>query len=345
MKRLLLGVVCGAVILGGCADNSDGEQANTDQTEEIADLKEQVEQLSLEKDALSQTVEEQKKALESAEVAPQTEPPNDVNNDSALIKASEIDKYPQTLYKEMTLDIDGDGKEEIIELYVNAGIMDNGQFAWDDGQNWLLVVKDGDKTYPLFDEYIQLGSLDFSTATFDKKPGIVMYKREHADRTVQKFVFDTNKEAFEKETFYKKENTQDQYNQAASFAFFDDANKFMNTAFTTRTKAALEAGEDVLQDSQKRRTIIEPILIDVENAQGLLDIVKELNPNLTVTLDNAADLLYQMVSNKPTAEQMDQLNSIHNVFKEIGNDDWINKEENQIHPEMIEKLREIGLYS
>ena len=64
-----------------------------------------------------------------------------------MILAKEIEKYPQTLYNKTTLDLDGDGGEEEIDLHVNAGKTESGLFAWDDGQNWLLVVKDGEKTY------------------------------------------------------------------------------------------------------------------------------------------------------------------------------------------------------
>ena len=155
--------------------------------------------------------------------------------------------------RKLTVDIDGDGEEEVIELYVNAGKMENGLFAWDDGQNWLLVVKDGEKTYPLFDDYVQLGSIDFSTTTFDRKPGIVMIKTQHSDRTVQKFTYDKNEKGYQKETFYKKENTNDHYNQPASYAFFKDAYKLMDMAFTTKTISVLEASEKTLQDSQERR--------------------------------------------------------------------------------------------
>lgn len=345
MKRLLVGIVFVVVILGGCTNKPKEEQSNADNSAEIADLKKQVEQLSSEKDALIQTMEEQKRAHESTEVATPSEPQNDVNNDSGLIKASAIEKYPQTLYKEMKLDVNGDGQEESIELYVNAGIMDDGQFAWDDGQNWLLVVKDGEKTYPLFDGYVQMGTIDFSTAFFDKKPGIVMYKREHGDRVAQKFMYDKNEEGFELETFYKKENTQDHYNQSASFAFFEEAQQMMNTVFTTKMETLLEVGENVLQDSEKRRAVIEPIYADVENAQRKLDIVGELNPQLMISLDKAASILYLMSNNTPTAEQMEQLKSIVDVFKEIGNDEWVDKQGNRLYPEIAEKLKTIGFDS
>lgn len=329
MRRLLLGIVCLVGILVGCT-----YQSNADQTKDINKLKEQIEQLSLEKNALLNTVEEERKALELAMN-------QQVNSDYSMILAKDIEKYPQTLYKKTTVDIDEDGEEEVIELYVNAGKMENGLFAWDDGQNWLLVVKDGEKTYPLFDDFVQLGSIDFSTTTFDRKPGLVMIKTQHSDRTVQKFTYDKNENGYQKETFYKKENTNNHYNQPASFAFFKDAYKLMDMAFTTKTLSVLKASEKTLQDSQERRLIIEPILVDIYNAQGLLEMAAELNRELNVSLDGAIDLLNQMVNKPPTAEQMNHLKSIHDVFKEIGTGDLIIKEENQIHPEVAEKLQRL----
>jgi hypothetical protein len=321
MWRLLLGIVCLVGILVGCTNQSD-----TDQT-----LKEQIEQLSLELN----TVEEEKKALEELAVNQQ------VNSDYSMMLAKDIEKYPQTLYKKTTVDIDGDDEEEVIELYVNAGKMENGLVAWDDGQNWLLVVKDGEKTYPLFDDYVQMGSIDFSTTTYDMKPAIVMIKAQHSDRTVQKFTYDKNEKGYQRETFYKKENTNNHFNQPASYAFFNDAFKLMDMAFTIEMLPILEASEKTLQDPQERRLIIEPILFDIYDAKALLEMSAELNRELNVSLGNTIDLLDQMINNLPTAEQMNQLILIHEVFKEIGTSDLINQEENQIHPEVVEKLQRL----
>lgn len=325
MRVFLIGVACLLGILVGCSD----------QTEDIHELKKQIDQITIERDSLLKTIEEERA---SHEIATNQQ----ISDDNSMITAKDIEQYPQTLYKKITLDIDGDGEEEEIELYVNAGKMDNGQFAWDDGQNWLLVVKDGEETYPLFDDYVQLGSIDFGTTTFDGKPGIVMLKTQHADKIVQQFTYDKNEKGYRKETVYKKENVNDHFNQNASYAFFEEAYELMATAFTKKTLFILDADEPALQDSQERMAIIEPILSDVRHAQGLLEIVAELNQEMNVSLEGVIALLNEMANNPPTVEQMNQLKSIHNTFKAIETDDLIMKEENEIDPEIAEKLQELG---
>lgn len=334
MRKLLLGTICLTGILFGCTDQGKVDHVNTDHANEISELKKQIEKISLEKDALLKTIEEERKALEQAAN-------QQVSYYNSIIHAKDIEKYPQTLYKTVALDLDRDGEEEVVELYVNAGKDENGLFAWDDGQTWMLVVKDGEETYPLFDDYVQLGSVDFSTTIFDGKQGIVMVMSQHANRTVQKFTYDFKEKGYQKETFYKKENMQDQYNQAASYAFFKDAYKIMHTAFTTKTSKVLEADENTLQETEKRRAIIYPIIEDLYNARGLLGTVGDLNRDLTISLKTAIDLLNQMDSKPPTSEQMSQLKAIYDVFNEIEADNIIDEEGNKIHPEILEKLKKI----
>ena len=326
MRGLLVGIVCLIGILVGCTDQSDTDQAN-----EINKLKKQLEQLSLEKD----TLVEEKNALELAMN-------EEVNKDYSMILAKDIEKYPVALYKTTKIDIDGDGEDEIIELHVDAGKMENGRYGWDDGQKWLLVVKDGDKTYPLFDEYVQLGYIDFSTTMFERKPLIVMIKAQHSDRTVQSFKFDKDEHGYLKETFYKKENTNNHYNETASYAFFQEAFQFIDMAFTTNASFIQESEKD-LQDEEKRWLAIGPMLEDISNAERLLEMATDLNPKLNVSLADLISLLYQIDNKPPTTDQMNQLKSIQDVFKEIDSANLILEEENRIHPEIVEMVEKVNL--
>lgn len=80
------------------------------------------------------------------------------------IKAVSTDprKGMVTKLSHYSLDIDGDGANETIELYTQAERAPDGQMAWDDGQNWLLVVVDGNNYYPLLQQYVQLGNVYYA---------------------------------------------------------------------------------------------------------------------------------------------------------------------------------------
>lgn len=276
-------------------------------------------------------------------VEEQREDLGEVNQDDhSAIQAKDIKKYPRSLYKKASVDLDEDGEEEIIELYVNASKMENGVFAWDDGQTWLLVVKDGEKSYPLFDHFVQLGGVDFSITTFDGKPGIVMVMTWQFDKTVQKFTFDHDKNGFVKQTFYKKENFLQQYNQPASYAFFEDAYELVEQAFTERTVPVLKASESDFQDQLDRFEIIYPVSADLGRAQRLFKTVHELNPDLHISFDHALDFLNEMERNPPTSEHMKQLRSIHELFKETKIEDVIIEKTNEIHPDVKELFHKVN---
>ncbi|WP_313800377.1 hypothetical protein [Cytobacillus sp.] len=327
MKKWLSGIACVIIsgTLAGCSMQTTGGEGD-----EIGELKRQIEQLSIENSTLKNTVEEQRKEMELT-----------TSNDSSVFIAKAIEEYPRSLYKKRIYDIDMDEKEEIIELYVNAEKMENGGFAWDDGQTWLLVVKDGEQSYPLYNNYVQLGSIDFSPAIFDGKPGIVMLEEMHANKSIHKFSFDPDAGGFVKETVFKKENMFDQYNQPASYAFFNDAYTLMKGTLKDKVIKALEASDSNLHDLQERTMLFDPILADLRNAQILFETVGELNPALRVSITNVVDLLNQMAINPPTLEQMNQLRSIHEVFLNAEGDQLIIEGENQIHPDVVQKLQRI----
>lgn len=48
-----------------------------------------------------------------------------------------------------------------IELYTSAQIAPDGQMGWDSGDTWLLLVRQGDQVFPLYNEYVQYGEVQF----------------------------------------------------------------------------------------------------------------------------------------------------------------------------------------
>ncbi|MDZ5471347.1 hypothetical protein SM124_06265 [Bacillus sp. 31A1R] len=129
----------------------------------------------------------------------------DVAEIEEVVKARGIENYPVSLYDETTFDLDGDGEEEQIEMYVNAEQDEKGEFAWDDGHNWLFVVKDGDQTYPLYDGWVQLGTLKFWVIETDETPMVILLKTGTAEFTLQTFTYNNVEQGFIKETQFNPE--------------------------------------------------------------------------------------------------------------------------------------------
>ncbi|EGW39298.1 hypothetical protein DOT_2760 [Desulfosporosinus sp. OT] len=87
--------------------------------------------------------------------------------ENSLIEAvpsESIDTKSMTKLDKFSCDYDLDNNEEKIELYTAARRNEKGEIGWNDGQNWLLVVWDGQKAYPLLSEYVQLGSVYFTVS-------------------------------------------------------------------------------------------------------------------------------------------------------------------------------------
>ncbi|GAA0330066.1 hypothetical protein GCM10008967_20710 [Bacillus carboniphilus] len=128
------------------------------------------------------------------------------NKETQFIEAKAIELYPRSLFDQTEFDIDQDGEEEIIEMYVNADKDEEGTYMWDDGQDWLLVVKDGDKTYPLFEGWVQLGSLQFWLLEANEKPMLILLKTGTAEFHLQTFTYDKEKDGFVQESYFNPEN-------------------------------------------------------------------------------------------------------------------------------------------
>ncbi|MBO4940669.1 MAG: hypothetical protein J6D15_00425 [Clostridia bacterium] len=60
-----------------------------------------------------------------------------------------------------TGDTDGDGSDENVVLLTSAEYDEDGEFFWNDGQNWALFVEDRGENYLLLNEYLNAGSVYF----------------------------------------------------------------------------------------------------------------------------------------------------------------------------------------
>ena len=100
------------------------------------------------------------------EPSEQQNPPEDVEdkdeqNIEEIVSVNRVSTDSLTLLCSAEADFDKDGSEEEIELYTSAKKDSDGNIMWDDGQRWLLLVRKSDRDFVLYDDYIQLGNLEF----------------------------------------------------------------------------------------------------------------------------------------------------------------------------------------
>ena len=95
-----------------------------------------------------------------------------------LIRSTDtLETEDLTLLERMYFDVFNDGKDESIELYTSAERGPDGLMWWDTGHRWLLLVRNKDKIFPLFDDWVQHGQIEFCVVAFNKSQ-IVSLKDE-----------------------------------------------------------------------------------------------------------------------------------------------------------------------
>lgn len=125
------------------------------------------------------------------------------------VSSESIDTKSMTKLDEFTYDIDLDNSDENIELYTAAGRNGDGEMVWDDGQNWLLVVRDGEKAYPVLSEYVQLGSVYFAISNngVGEATNINVIISTGAGHSLRTYTFRKDKGGFLGGTVYKSKDT------------------------------------------------------------------------------------------------------------------------------------------
>lgn len=101
-----------------------------------------------------------------------------------------------TLLDSYEFDINGDGVEEVIAMYVNAEQGSDGEIYWDDGQDWLFLVQGQDQDYVLFNDYVQLGDIRFHIYTVDEDFYITTIQSGTANLDITEYKFDRDSQEF-----------------------------------------------------------------------------------------------------------------------------------------------------
>lgn len=101
-----------------------------------------------------------------------------------------------TLIDEYIIDFNSDDYDEKIAMYVAADRDDSGEIMWDDGQRWVLVVHGDNKDYVLYDDYVQLGSIQFNVFTADDEFNIVTKSVRTASLDISQYRYDETNDSF-----------------------------------------------------------------------------------------------------------------------------------------------------
>jgi len=102
---------------------------------------------------------------------PVTEPT--IEDKAEVIKSTEIsaDVLSWNEVASYTGDLDGDGTDEKIMLVTSADRDRDGDFLWNDGQNWALYIDDREEDYLLFNQYLSAGYPYFEISDYYMKDG------------------------------------------------------------------------------------------------------------------------------------------------------------------------------
>ena len=96
-----------------------------------------------------------------------------------------------------------------LEVYANAQVDENGELLLDDGQEWALIARDGQKIYPLVERsYIQNGRLNYTVYTNydDEKLHILVENHSGASIIYYDYTYNETEETFECKTIFEANN-------------------------------------------------------------------------------------------------------------------------------------------
>lgn len=72
-----------------------------------------------------------------------------------------VPRYAYTVLDSATVDVDGDGAAERVDLAATVELDSRGEPLWDDGHTWMVAVRDGAYTYPLVERFVPWGGAAF----------------------------------------------------------------------------------------------------------------------------------------------------------------------------------------
>ena len=138
----------------------------------------------------------------------------DATESTTILSKSKVDVEGLTLLDSLIIDFDKDEDEETVELYTSAEKY-NGEIMWDDGQNWMLVVRDSDKDYVLFEDYVQLGGISFYAYFQDEDFVISTIQSGTANLKLTEFKFDKDENSFKSTIKFEAKGNINMFHQGS----------------------------------------------------------------------------------------------------------------------------------
>jgi len=120
----------------------------------------------------------------------------DENKKEVISSSIKEDISQLTLLESFNYDFDFDGTEEAMNLYTSAQKDSKGEIMWDDGQVYELIIHDDDKDFILFNEYVQLGHINYYVYLENNVFTVTIVSPRTASLTVTDYVFDKDSNSF-----------------------------------------------------------------------------------------------------------------------------------------------------
>ena len=89
---------------------------------------------------------------------------SDAGLDTGSVQITPVDQAhveSLTLLERVEYSLVSEEERASVELYTSAAIADDGQMGWDSGDQWALLVRQGEQEFLLYDEYVQYGEVQF----------------------------------------------------------------------------------------------------------------------------------------------------------------------------------------
>lgn len=113
-----------------------------------------------------------------------------------------IDTNGYNLVSQYEYDFDSDGKIDTLSILTTAQVVD-GQVIADDGQNWMVTVNTQNGVYMLYDQYLQIGSIQLDIGElYDKETTnvIILTQTSGAGKSIIQYTYESG--TFNEELVY-----------------------------------------------------------------------------------------------------------------------------------------------